>query len=115
MVGPAVVRVDTSTVVTSPSSGYDGGMYPWGGEERVESGSGSGIITDGRKGLVMTNYHVIKGATEGKIKITLTDGRSYDAKVKGGEERRRSEATTENAARSEATSGRLLVIVLCSI
>ena len=43
-------------------------------------GAGSGFIID-EKGHILTNSHVVKGAD--KIKITLKDGKSYDAKLVG--------------------------------
>jgi serine protease Do/serine protease DegQ len=42
---------------------------------------GSGVIINARKGLVITNNHVIKGADE--ITVSLTDGRSFQAQVVG--------------------------------
>ncbi|WP_051196788.1 S1C family serine protease [Jonesia quinghaiensis] len=45
-------------------------------------GQGSGVIigTDGR---ILTNNHVVEGATNGKITVTLDDGRIYDATITG--------------------------------
>ncbi len=43
-------------------------------------GAGSGFIIDD-KGHVLTNAHVVKGAD--KIKVTLRDGKSYDASLLG--------------------------------
>ncbi|MBI1218984.1 MAG: Do family serine endopeptidase [Rhodobacteraceae bacterium] len=43
-------------------------------------GVGSGFIIDS-KGLIVTNNHVVDGATA--VKVTLQDGRSFDAKVIG--------------------------------
>ncbi|MBF0195455.1 MAG: DegQ family serine endoprotease [Magnetococcales bacterium] len=42
---------------------------------------GSGVIVDAKKGLVITNYHVIKKAD--KITVTLHDGRVIRAKIVG--------------------------------
>lgn len=44
-------------------------------------GLGSGVIIDAKKGYVVTNSHVINQADE--IRVTLTDGRSFDAKKIG--------------------------------
>ncbi len=43
-------------------------------------GVGSGFIIDS-KGLIVTNNHVVDGATN--VKVTLQDGRTFDAKVIG--------------------------------
>jgi Do/DeqQ family serine protease len=44
---------------------------------------GSGVILDGRKGHVITNHHVVKGADE--IKVTLADRRQFDAELIGSD------------------------------
>lgn len=44
---------------------------------------GSGVIVDGRQGLVLTNAHVIANSDE--IKVHLQDGRSFQAEVRGAE------------------------------
>ncbi len=51
--------------------------------ERVQETAslGSGVIVDAKNGLIMTNYHVIKGAYE--IRVTLTDGRELQAEIIG--------------------------------
>ena len=46
--------------------------------KRLEKSLGSGVIV-GEKGIVVTNYHVIKNAQE--IKIILYDRREFDAKI----------------------------------
>ncbi|SPU27419.1 Periplasmic serine endoprotease DegP precursor [Candidatus Bartonella washoeensis] len=45
---------------------------------RTQSSLGSGVIVDAR-GLIVTNYHVIKDASE--IKVALSDGREFDSKI----------------------------------
>ncbi|EJF80952.1 DegQ family serine endoprotease [Bartonella doshiae] len=45
---------------------------------RTQSSLGSGVIVDVR-GLIVTNYHVIKDADE--IKVALSDGREFESKV----------------------------------
>ncbi|ATP12530.1 serine endoprotease DegQ [Bartonella henselae] len=45
---------------------------------RKQSSLGSGVIVD-KRGLVVTNYHVIKDANE--IKVALSDGREFESKV----------------------------------
>lgn len=48
--------------------------------QKKSVGNGSGVIIDSM-GHILTNNHVVKEAT--KIKVTLSDGRKYDAKVVG--------------------------------
>jgi serine protease Do len=50
------------------------------GREFRQQGMGSGVIVS-PDGLILTNSHVVKDADE--IKVTLSDTRSYTAKVKG--------------------------------
>ena len=50
----------------------------------VESGSGSGFLWD-RQGHVITNFHVINGANTSSIAVTLSNGKTYDARVVGYE------------------------------
>lgn len=46
-----------------------------------QEGSGSGVIIDAAKALIVTNAHVINGAQQ--ILVTLADGQSYDVKLVG--------------------------------
>ncbi len=50
----------------------------------VESGSGSGFLWD-KQGNVITNFHVINGANTSSIAVTLSNGKTYDARVVGFE------------------------------
>ncbi|MGV3523268.1 MAG: DegQ family serine endoprotease [Candidatus Sericytochromatia bacterium] len=50
-----------------------------------QQGVGSGVIVDAAKGYVLTNNHVVDGADE--IRVTLTDRRSFKAKVVGTDSR----------------------------
>ena len=43
--------------------------------------AGSGVIVDGRRGFVITNFHVVRDATA--IEVTLKDGRKYPAEPLG--------------------------------
>ncbi len=52
--------------------------------ERVQNSLGSGVIVDSG-GLVVTNHHVIQGATE--IKVVLSDRREFDAELVVSDER----------------------------
>ena len=47
-------------------------------KKRVQQSLGSGVIV-GTRGIVVTNYHVIKGATE--IKVALSNGREYKSTI----------------------------------
>jgi serine protease Do len=47
-------------------------------------GLGSGVIID-KTGYILTNEHVVSGATE--IKVKLSDGREFDAQVSGSDKR----------------------------
>ncbi|MFW1678343.1 DegQ family serine endoprotease [Pontibacter sp. JAM-7] len=55
-------------------------MQPGGPHKRQQS-AGSGVIVDATAGVVMTNYHVIKGADE--VHVSLVDGRQFKAQVLG--------------------------------
>lgn len=57
-----------------------GSMRP---QQRQSSSAGSGVIIDAKKGLVITNHHVIKGADD--IVISLHDGREFQAKLLGSD------------------------------
>jgi len=97
-VGPAVVNISTTQVrktaqdVPSPFGGEDpsnefwkrffGGQIPRGPQR--QRGLGSGFIID-RDGTILTNYHVVDGAE--KTVVTLSDGRSFDAKVLGRDQK----------------------------
>ncbi|WP_416306221.1 Do family serine endopeptidase [Neptunicella sp. SCSIO 80796] len=53
-------------------------------QERPFRGLGSGVIIDADKGYIVTNNHVIDNANE--IRVKLTDGREFDAKMLGSDE-----------------------------
>lgn len=48
-----------------------------------QQSAGSGVIVNADEGIVMTNYHVIKGADE--VQVSMEDGRSFTAKVRGSD------------------------------
>ena len=50
--------------------------------EILSEGEGSGTVLD-RAGHVLTNFHVVDGARE--IRVTLCDGKTYDARLVGGD------------------------------
>ena len=84
-VAPAVVNI-TSTLVERRSSReltpFDFFFGMPGRDLRGEA-IGSGIIIDGRRSLVLTNAHVVNGASE--ISVRLLDGRTFSADVVGAE------------------------------
>ncbi len=51
--------------------------------QKRQQSAGSGVIVDASDGVVITNFHVIKGANE--IHVSLIDGRSYQAKLLGSD------------------------------
>jgi serine protease DegQ len=53
-------------------------------QERVSQSLGSGVVVDAGRGLVLTNNHVIAGATD--IQVTLADGRTLTAENVGSDE-----------------------------
>lgn len=89
---PAVVNIDTETMVTMnrralPFQGdpffeeFFGQIMPPQQQRQVpQRGKGSGFIIS-KEGYILTNNHVIEGAD--KIKVTLLDGRSFDAEKVG--------------------------------
>ena len=54
-------------------------------QEQPFQGLGSGVIIDADDGYIVTNYHVIDEAD--KIKITLKDGREFEATKVGGDKK----------------------------
>ncbi|WP_437886927.1 serine endoprotease DegP [Phytobacter sp. V91] len=56
-----------------------------GGQQQKFMALGSGVIIDSAKGYVVTNNHVVDNATT--IKVQLSDGRKFDAKVVGKDPR----------------------------
>jgi Do/DeqQ family serine protease len=81
-VAPAVVNVYAARVIENRSPLMNDplfrqffGALP---REQVQRSLGSGVIID-PSGLVVTNYHVIEGASE--VKVALADKREFDAEV----------------------------------
>lgn len=89
---PAVVNIDTETMVTRntralPFQGdpffeeFFGQIMPPLQQRQIpQRGKGSGFIIS-KEGYILTNNHVIEGAD--KIKVTLLDGRSFEAERVG--------------------------------
>ncbi|MBO5409085.1 MAG: trypsin-like peptidase domain-containing protein [Clostridia bacterium] len=72
-VGPTVVGINTKVA-----------MQNFFGMPTMQDGSGSGIIISS-DGYVVTNNHVIEGASE--IKVLLSDGKEFEAKLVGADAR----------------------------
>ncbi|HSC26301.1 MAG TPA: Do family serine endopeptidase [Vicinamibacterales bacterium] len=91
-VAPAVVTIRAERRLTRTSQGMPDD--PWFREffgprfqvpdpgPRRERGLGSGVIVR-PDGYILTNHHVIDGATA--VKVELTDGRTFDARVVGSD------------------------------
>lgn len=88
-VTPAVVNISSKTRVRVRDPFFDDPMFrrffgtPRMPRERIERSLGSGVIVDAKKGYVLTNSHVIRGADE--VSVTLTDGRVVQAQVLGSD------------------------------
>lgn len=80
-VGPTVVGVVNKVTYNNMQNfGFFGGYIPNGQNETVESGSGSGVIIS-EDGYIVTNNHVIEGASE--IYVVTNTGDEYKATLKG--------------------------------
>lgn len=90
-VSPAIVNVATSTTqrIHNPLLNdpffrdffnFPGQQFP---QERQTQGAGSGVIINAKKGIVITNHHVIDKADE--IQLILHDGRTVEAELLGSD------------------------------
>ena len=92
-VAPSIVTVRSERAVKPAALPFDQGQLPPFLREfgfaprdtrpRREGGLGSGVIVSA-DGYILTNNHVVNGAT--KVKVDLTDRRTLDAKVVGTDE-----------------------------
>lgn len=57
----------------------------WGSRVRRNTSLGSGVIIDGKEGLIVTNNHVVQGGSN--IVVTLSDGREMPAELLGADPR----------------------------
>lgn len=83
---PAVVNITCSSQDRARKSPLELFMDPdFGilGQPRKRMSLGTGIIVDGKRGIVLTNAHVISDADE--IMVRLQDGREFAAKIMGME------------------------------
>ncbi len=87
-VTPAVVNIHSTTrqKFNSRNQSFYNWYYglPNVPQERVTQSLGSGVIVDAQNGYILTNNHVIDGATD--IQVSLQDGRSFTAKLIGTDE-----------------------------
>jgi len=93
-VGPAVVNVTTEQIVSvqNPFGAFAGDPFferffrdffePGLPSQRTQSSLGSGVLIDGQR-HVLTNEHVVARAS--RIRVTLADGRDFDAVVVGAD------------------------------
>lgn len=81
----AVVNIDTVSHRRGAMPSGDAFRFFFEGQPpapqpREEKGIGSGFVID-EKGLIVTNYHVVRGAE--KLTVTMHDGKKYEGKVIG--------------------------------
>ncbi len=81
-IAPAVVTVQTEAIQRVPADMFEQFFGGRSGQQAI-AGIGSGFIVR-PDGYIVTNAHVVKGAT--KISIALRDGTSYSAKIIGLDE-----------------------------
>jgi serine protease Do len=91
-VAPAVVKIETTTVVKNSPQDMRGFNDPFlqqffghqfrqmSPREQHQHGIGSGVIVT-KDGYILTNNHVVDGA--GEVTVSMTDGRQFTAKVVG--------------------------------
>jgi len=71
--GPAVVKITTTSAANDTS--------PF-GSDIPATGVGSGVIYDAN-GWILTNRHVVEGATNAEVQVELKDGREFEGRVYG--------------------------------
>jgi S1-C subfamily serine protease len=75
---PGVVHIETTLRVRQPNDPFFGN--PFGSTTQTERALGSGFVID-RAGDIVTNYHVIRGATS--IQVSFSNNEHYRAKLVG--------------------------------
>lgn len=79
-VEPTVVNIKSERVPSAGESGGDGSGPKAGGPGRRLQATGSGVIVRA-DGYILTNDHVVEGAKDGMVTVTLADGREFPGKV----------------------------------
>ncbi len=83
LVGPAVMNVDTEL----GKAGNSEFLPPPGMGDEPRKGKGTGVVFDSKRGLMLTNAHVVtdpnSGASAKKITVTTRDGKTYSGRVLG--------------------------------
>ncbi len=77
---PSVVSINTSTINRMPVRDVFGFLRGY--RNGISPGLGSGVFVS-KEGHIVTNYHVIKGASE--IKITTNDLKTYNVEIIGAD------------------------------
>ncbi|MGE3467902.1 MAG: DegQ family serine endoprotease [Pyrinomonadaceae bacterium] len=85
---PAVVRIEAEHKEKRQSSASDDFFRQFqipqpNQRPQIERGVGSGVIASA-DGSILTNHHVVDGAE--KIKVLMSDNKSYDAKIVGSDQ-----------------------------
>jgi serine protease DegQ len=84
----AVVRIEENPLLRDPDlrrfMERFGLEVPKEGETERRQSVGSGVIVDGGRGYVLTNQHLLEGATA--IEVTLKDRRNFRARLLGTDE-----------------------------
>ncbi len=77
-VEPTVVNIKSERIRAAGDGGGDGPKS--GGTGRRLEATGSGVIVRA-DGYILTNDHVVEGAKDGSVTVTLADGREFPGKV----------------------------------
>jgi Do/DeqQ family serine protease len=80
---PMLAEVIPAVVSISTEGGMSAEAQSIVSDTLAPSFVGSGSIIDAKKGLILTDYHIIAGAE--MIAVTLSDGRSFEAQVVGSD------------------------------
>ncbi|MEN4918167.1 trypsin-like peptidase domain-containing protein [Achromobacter spanius] len=77
-VTPAVVNISSQA---DPRQGPAAGLAQ--PPDKLRQNVGSGVIVDAAQGNILTNHHVVRGASS--IRVSLQDGRAFNATVVGSD------------------------------